>query len=62
MFRRLTVVVAALCAAGALAAGPAAAAPADDHDLAPKEKAGLQFAGEVVGALLGLVPLDGTVR
>ncbi|MFF9481743.1 hypothetical protein [Streptomyces sp. NPDC014733] len=59
MFRRLTVLVAALCAAGALVAGPAVAAPADDHDLTPKEKAGLEVVGQVVGALLGLGPLGG---
>ncbi|MEU3713805.1 hypothetical protein [Streptomyces catenulae] len=59
MFRRLTVLVAALCAAGALAVGPAVAAPADDQDLTPKEKAGLEVVGQVVGALLGLPPLGG---
>ncbi|MER7029059.1 MULTISPECIES: hypothetical protein [Streptomyces] len=90
MFRRLTVLLAALCTAGALAAGPAIAAPADDHDtpkgnagpavaapagdqdtpkgnetpaddhdLTPKEKAGLDVVGKLLGGLLGLGSLGG---
>ncbi|MGW1840739.1 hypothetical protein [Streptomyces sp. BBFR2] len=62
MFRRLTALAAAVCVAGVLAAGTAAASPADDHDLTPKEKAGLEFAGEVVGSLLGIGPLGNLVR
>ncbi|MFI8997651.1 hypothetical protein [Streptomyces sp. NPDC053542] len=44
----------ALFAAGLLATGSAVAAPADEPDqLTPKEQAGLEFAGNVLGALFG---------
>lgn len=54
MMRRLTVMLTALFAAGLLATGSAVAAPADEPDqLTPREQAGLQFAGDVLGALFG---------
>ncbi|POX38106.1 hypothetical protein C3486_24925 [Streptomyces sp. Ru73] len=55
MMRRLTVMLTALFAAGLLATGSAAAAdPGDGPDqLTPREQAGLEFAGEVLGGLFG---------
>ncbi len=52
MMRRLTVMLTALFAAGLLATGSAVAAP-EPEELTPREQAGLQFAGDVLGALFG---------
>ncbi|ANZ14605.1 hypothetical protein ACH4YO_21940 [Streptomyces noursei] len=65
MLRRLTVVLAGLVAAGSLATGVAAAAPADHHGrqrqhdrhhqhrLTPREREGLRIAGHVLDVLFG---------
>ncbi|MEU6116655.1 hypothetical protein ABZ840_19225 [Streptomyces sp. NPDC047117] len=54
MMRRLTVMLAAVFTAGLLATGSAVAAPADEPDqLTPREQAGLDFAGNVLGSLFG---------
>ncbi|MFD7103409.1 hypothetical protein [Streptomyces celluloflavus] len=53
MLRRLAVILTGLLAAAFLATGAAAAAPADDADLTPRERAGLHFAGDLLGALFG---------
>lgn len=54
MFRRLAVVFATALVAGFLAAGAASAASADGAPkLTAQEKAGLHFAGEVMGSLFG---------
>ncbi|GAA0471511.1 hypothetical protein [Streptomyces olivaceiscleroticus] len=52
--RRLIVLLAAVFTAGILASGSAVAAPADEPDqLTPREQAGLEFAGDVLGSLFG---------
>ncbi|WP_199896674.1 hypothetical protein [Streptomyces niger] len=52
--RRLIVLLAAVFTAGILASGSAVAAPADGPDqLTPREQAGLEFAGDVLGSLFG---------
>ncbi|WP_405781031.1 hypothetical protein [Streptomyces sp. NBC_00859] len=54
MIRRAAIVLTGLAVAGLLATGSAAAAPADGgHRLTEKEKAGLHFAGDVLGSLFG---------
>ncbi|MEU7636172.1 MULTISPECIES: hypothetical protein [unclassified Streptomyces] len=63
MLRRTTVVLSGLLAAGILATGVAAAAPADQHrgrhegrhasHLTPRERAGLRFAGHILDVLFG---------
>ncbi|MGG2460443.1 hypothetical protein ACO0M4_11580 [Streptomyces sp. RGM 3693] len=63
MFRRTAVVLSGLLAAGILATGVAAAAPADrdqgrhqgrhSNHLTPKERAGLRFAGHLLDVLFG---------
>ncbi|MFD9489675.1 hypothetical protein ACFWBX_38030 [Streptomyces sp. NPDC059991] len=62
MLRRLAVVLVSLSAAACLTAGTAAAAGVssdDSRELTPREQAGLQFAGHVLGSLLGGSPLRG---
>ncbi len=58
MHRRFALALTASLAAVLLASGTAAAAPADDTPttLTPREQAGLDFAGQVLAALLAAVP------
>ncbi|MFG2828089.1 hypothetical protein [Streptomyces sp. NPDC048434] len=67
MLRRLTAVLTGLLVSGFLATGVAAAAPADGHhqraehsrhELTPRERAGLRFAGQILDTLFG----GGTAR
>ncbi|MEU5437510.1 hypothetical protein AB0G73_29635 [Streptomyces sp. NPDC020719] len=60
MLRRLAVVLVSLSAAACFTAGTATAASFDDpRELTPREQAGLEFAGHVLGGLLGGSPLRG---
>ncbi|MEU4352923.1 hypothetical protein [Streptomyces sp. NPDC023838] len=61
MLRRLAVVLVSLSAAACLTGGTAAAAVSSDdpRELTPREQAGLEFAGHVLGSLFGGAPLRG---
>ncbi|MEU1075600.1 MULTISPECIES: hypothetical protein [unclassified Streptomyces] len=60
MLRRLAVVLAGLSAAVCLTAGTAHALPTDGPtDLTPREQAGLNFAGHLLGSLFGGAPMRG---
>ncbi|OAR23055.1 hypothetical protein A8W25_26395 [Streptomyces sp. ERV7] len=60
MLRRLAVVLVSLSAAACLTAGTATAVSSDESpELTPREQAGLQFAGHVLGSLFGGSPLRG---